>query len=561
MEEVLLYVLKLNVLAAAVILLALMFSGFMKEKYSVWWRNRLWLLVSVLLLCPFPFPAAEHAVRIAVPDEFVLQPETEESTAVAEKEETARLQEEELLPDRTESGEVTSEINAPEVRTVELEWILRGAIVIWLTGVLAVFGFRLLGYRIVKKELNRWSVAEPDKELLLKYRILCREMGIRHPPGIRLNPKLTTPLLTGLFRPQLYLPSEQFTQREMELLLEHELCHYRRKDLWYQLVLQTVCTVYWWNPALWMMKRQAQKEVEFLCDEMVTKEKKKDERMQYNYLLARTAVRSRSFYGMSTGFSKDMSVLKERMVNVMKSGGRKKGTILTVCFAAVLLAANVMTGCSVKENGETEKNRTVETESVSSVSDPEQEPLSTEPVETKQPEATATPEPTTTPELTVTPESTPTPEPTETPKPTEIPEATPTPTEEETTAVQTKINVYEGEYMQEQLRSGDPDVGNKGYIVKTSNITSTSFDFSIYYFQYHFDTNQETEDLVFRKHIAVFVEDGTKAVYDGKDYDLTFTFPDQSNTYPDAVYMQISGYEPVEGLTFSNSQIPGHEFG
>lgn len=549
MEEVLLYVLKLNVLAAAVILLALMFSGFMKEKYSVWWRNRLWLLVSVLLLCPFPFPAAEHAVRIAVPDEFVLQPETEESTAVAEKEETAGMQEEELLPDRTESGEVTSEINAPEERTVELEWILRGAIVIWLTGVLVVFGFRLLGYRIVKKELNRWSVAEPDKELLLKYRILCREMGIRHPPGIRLNPKLTTPLLTGLFRPQIYLPSEQFTQREMELLLEHELCHYRRKDLWYQLVLQTVCTVYWWNPTLWMMKQQAQKEVEFLCDEMVTKEKKKDERMQYNYLLARTAVRSRSFYGMSTGFSKDMSVLKERMVNVMKSGSRKKGTILTVCFAAVLLAANVMTGCSVKENGETEKNRTVETESVSSVSDPEQEPLSTEPVETKQPEATATPEPTTAPELTVTPESTPTPEPTETP------EATPTPTEEE--AVKAKVQVYEGEYREEALLGGEPGMIKDGCIIEVSNVTDTSFDFKIY--QHLRASGNGKKELIFRQHTAIFIDDGTVAVYDGKDYDLTFTFPDYDHVLPVVISIEVSGFAPVEGKEFINNRIPGYE--
>lgn len=327
MEEILLYVLKMNVLAAAVILLALLLSGFMKQRYSVWWRNRLWLLVAVLLLFPYPFPVAEYAFQISIPEEIVLQPEKKENVFVSDGEEMGRMQEEKTLltETETESGKVTSEVEKSEERTVELEWILRGAVAVWLTGVLFVFGFRLLGYRVVKKELNRWSVTEPDKELLLKYRILCRKMGICCPPAIRLNSKLTTPLLNGLFRPQIYLPSEQFTQREMELLLEHELCHYRRKDLWYQLVIQIVCTVYWWNPMLWMMKQQVQKEVEFLCDEMVTKEKKKDERMQYNYLLVRTAVRSRSFYGMSTGFSKDMSVLKERMVNVMKSGKKKKG--------------------------------------------------------------------------------------------------------------------------------------------------------------------------------------------------------------------------------------------
>lgn len=142
----------------------------------------------------------------------------------------------------------------------------------------------------------------------------------------------------------------------------------------------------------------------------------------------------------------------------------------------------------------------------------------------------------------------------------EEPESTPEPEEEGEQAVQAKRKVYAGEYLQEQLRSGDAESGRKGYIVKTSDITATSFDFSIYSYAFDFEAGQEKEDLVFRKHTAVFVEDGTKAVYDGKEYDLTFTFPDNSGTRPDAVYMQISGYEPVEGLTFSNSNIPGHEF-
>lgn len=581
MEDVFLYVLKLNILAAAVILLALILSGFLRHRYSVWWRNRLWLLVAVLLLFPLPFPAAEHAFRIPVPDEIVLRSGqgAELSDPGGKKGEiisgTEALEASSEVLSEESSEKVFSKDTDPSGKTVALEWILRGAAAVWLAGVMLALGNRILGYRVVKKELGRWSMEEPDKELLLKCRKMSRDMGIRHPPRIFLNQKLTTPLLSGLFRPKIYLPSEQFTQRELELLLEHELCHYRRKDLWYQQLLQIVCIVYWWNPMLWVMKKQAQKELEFLCDEMVTKEKRKDERMQYNYLLARTAVRSRKFYGMSTGFSKDMSVLKERMVNVMKSGSRKKGSILTVCFIAVLVAANIMTGCSVKEKSDTDDKSTVQSESVSGESDPEQEPLSTEPVEAEKPEAAVTPESAVSDKkTTVTPEPTATPDPTETPKSTETPESTknpemqetaPTPAaepqEEQTTAVQAKINVYEGEYMQEQLRSGDPDIGTKGYIVKTSNITAISFDFAIYYYQYHFDTSQETEDLVFRKHTAVFAGDGTAAVYDGKDYDLTFSFPDKSNTYPDAVYMQISGYGPVEGLTFSNSNIPGHEFG
>lgn len=580
MEDVFLYVLKLNILAAAVILLALILSGFLRHRYSVWWRNRLWLLVAVLLLFPLPFPAAEHAFRIPVPDEIVLRSGqgAELSDPGGKKGEiisgTEALEASSEVLSEESSEKVFSKDTDPSGKTVALEWILRGAAAVWLAGVMLALGNRILGYRVVKKELGRWSMEEPDKELLLKCRKMSRDMGIRHPPRIFLNQKLTTPLLSGLFRPKIYLPSEQFTQRELELLLEHELCHYWRKDLWYQQLLQIVCIVYWWNPMLWVMKKQAQKELEFLCDEMVTKEKRKDERMQYNYLLARTAVRSRKFYGMSTGFSKDMSVLKERMVNVMKSGSRKKGSILTVCFIAVLLAANIMTGCSVKEKSDTDNKSTVQSESVSGESDPEQEPLSTEPVEAEKPEAAVTPESAVSDKkTTVTPEPTATPDRTETPKSTETQESTknpetqetaPTPAaepqEEQMTAVQAKINVYEGEYKQDRLYSGEPEMANDGYIVRISSITDTSFDFAIYHYKYTPETNEVADEMIFRTHTAIFVGDGETAVYDGKDYDLTFTFPNGHGAYPEATDMEISGFPPVEGADFSNNSIPGHEF-
>lgn len=235
-----------------------------------------------------------------------------------------------------------------------------------------------------------------------------------------------------------------------------------------------------------------------------------------------------------------------------------------------LLAVNGMTGCSMKENEETGKNSTMQTENVSSVSDPEQETLSTEPVETEQPEATVTPEPTATPEPTVTPEPTATPEPTEIPESTETPktpETTPTPTvepEKETMAVQAKINVYEGEYKQKEMYSSGDELSGIDYFVKVTNVTDTTFDFAIYSYTYEREDPRDaangSKELVFRNHTAIFVGDGETAVYDGKDYDLTFTFPDGRNTYPDAVIMQISGFAPVEGLEFLNNNVPGHEF-
>ena len=552
MADFLLYVLKLNVLAALLIVLIMSVSGFLSKKYSVWWRSWIWLAVSLVLLVPVQLPDYWNVIHIQIPQQVTEErvSEVNEEVRVQGQEGTGENLSTENSLAASESTDLPENTAQSQKQGIQMPSLYQILTVVWLA-VAALYGlYKLSGSYIVQRELKLW-----------------------------MNAKVTTPLLTGLLRPRIYLPSDRYTWKELELLLSHELSHYRHHDLWYKLILQLAGIVYWFNPLLHWMRREADQDLEFLCDERIMKDGAHDERMQYNYLLAQTAAQRRNFYGLSTGFNGSLADLKKRMVNIMRAGKLKKGKFITFCFLAVFVFMNVMTGCSIKEQEDTSA---VSTESVSqSESESDTSAEATQTLET-------TPE--TTPEPTQEPLTT---EPVATPEPTDVPEEeqntdgteeTQQPAEDETEetktdsgeedgdnqpdeegetveAVQAKVNVYGGEYMQEQLRSGDPDVGSKGYIVKTSNITATSFDFSIYYFEYHFDTNQETEDLVFRNHTAVFTEDGTKAVYDGKDYDLTFTFPDKSNTLPDAVYMQISGYAPVEGLTFSNSDIPGHKFG
>ena len=552
MADFLLYVLKLNVLAALLIVLIMSVSGFLSKKYSVWWRSWIWLAVSLVLLVPVQLPDYWNVIHIQIPQQVTEErvSEVNEEVRVQGQEGTGENLSTENSLAASESTDLPENTAQSQKQGIQMPSLYQILTVVWLA-VAALYGlYKLSGSYIVQRELKLW-----------------------------MNAKVTTPLLTGLLRPRIYLPSDRYTWKELELLLSHELSHYRHHDLWYKLILQLAGIVYWFNPLLHWMRREADQDLEFLCDERIMKDGAHDERMQYNYLLAQTAAQRRNFYGLSTGFNGNLADLKKRMVNIMRAGKLKKGKFITFCFLAVFVFMNVMTGCSIKEQEDTSA---VSTESVSqSESESDTSAEATQTLET-------TPE--TTPEPTQEPLTT---EPVATPEPTDVPEVeqntdgteeTQQPAEDETEetktdsgeedgdnqpdeegetveAVQAKVNVYGGEYMQEQLRSGDPDVGSKGYIVKTSNITATSFDFSIYYFEYHFDTNQETEDLVFRNHTAVFTEDGTKAVYDGKDYDLTFTFPDKSNTLPDAVYMQISGYAPVEGLTFSNSDIPGHKFG
>lgn len=572
MADFLLYVFKLNVLAALLIVLVFGVSKFLSKKYSVWWRSWIWLAVSLVLLVPVQIPDYWNVIHIQIPQQV-----TEERVPAVREEVRVQGQEaaEETLPTEnslaaSESTDLLENTSQFREQGIQMPSVYQMLAVVWLA-VAALYGlYKLLGSYIVQRELKRWSIPVPDKSLEMNYQKLCRKMKVSHPPKLWMNAKVTTPLLTGLLRPRIYLPSDRYTWKELELLLSHELSHYRHHDLWYKLILQLVCIVYWFNPLLHWMRREADQDLEFLCDERIMKDGAHEERMQYNYLLAQTAAQRRNFYGLSTGFNGSLADLKKRMVNIMRAGNLKKGKFITFCFLAVFVFMNVMTGCSEKEpedtsavstgsvsQSESESDTSAEaTPTPETTPEPTQEPLTTEPV--------ATPEPTDVPEEEQNTEDEDT---EETQQPAEdTTEETKTDSEDQggenqqddsgetMEAVQAKVNVYEGEYRYEYVMTGL--VVPEYYKVKVSNVTDTSFDFTIYYV----NETEGSEEVVFRTHTAVFVGDGMEAVYDGVDYYLTFTFPDYHEAYPDATDMEISGYGPVEGMTFSNNSIPGHEF-
>lgn len=117
-----------------------------------------------------------------------------------------------------------------------------------------------------------------------------------------------------------------------------------------------------------------------------------------------------------------------------------------------------------------------------------------------------------------------------------------------------KVKLYDGIYFDDR-RFGDTIL--KNYCeVKISNITDTSFDFTVYEVD-----ESGNKKVIFNTNKAVFIDDGTKAAFYGKKYTLYFTFPNKHNAEPIVTDIEISGFEPLEGNTYVNNGIPGHEFG
>ena len=86
------------------------------------------------------------------------------------------------------------------------------------------------------------------------------------------TPSRLEPGVFGVFRPILILPegiAEQLTTVQFEAVLEHELCHARRRDNLAAAVHMLVEALFWFHPLVWWLGARLNAERERACDESV----------------------------------------------------------------------------------------------------------------------------------------------------------------------------------------------------------------------------------------------------------------------------------------------------
>jgi beta-lactamase regulating signal transducer with metallopeptidase domain len=143
------------------------------------------------------------------------------------------------------------------------------AMAVWLTGsVLCAVWFALGWIRAARMSRDslpadpRWRVELND---------LCARLQIRSEVGLRVVAAPTSPVVTGLFAPSILLPvrAQEWDAERRRSVLLHELAHVQRGDCRVQALAQAACTVYWFNPLMWLTFARLRAERERACDDRV----------------------------------------------------------------------------------------------------------------------------------------------------------------------------------------------------------------------------------------------------------------------------------------------------
>lgn len=97
-----------------------------------------------------------------------------------------------------------------------------------------------------------------------------RRMGFKHGTALLTSDDLSSPISWGLMRPVILLNSEAAdANAEAEAIIAHELAHVANLD-WLKLLLARVATsIFWFNPLVWLLAREAHQLREEAADDAV----------------------------------------------------------------------------------------------------------------------------------------------------------------------------------------------------------------------------------------------------------------------------------------------------
>lgn len=103
-------------------------------------------------------------------------------------------------------------------------------------------------------------------------RALSRRVGLASPPDVRLSGEIDAPMVAGLLRPVIVLPSARWpslNDAQQAMAICHELVHLRRADLWLGLVPAIAERLFFFHPLARLAAREYLVAREAACDRAV----------------------------------------------------------------------------------------------------------------------------------------------------------------------------------------------------------------------------------------------------------------------------------------------------
>lgn len=166
-------------------------------------------------------------------------------------------------------------------------------------------------------------------------------LSINNKVKIRISNEIGSPCLCGILHPKILIPlklASNMNEREKKYIILHELCHYKRKDVFIAWLSSFIKAIHWFNPIIYLGLNIMRSDCEEACDEMVLSKLNNNENRDYGNAIINVLqyVNIKSYEPGTTSMITDKKKLKERIESISKN---KKFGFKTVLVGGVIIIA------------------------------------------------------------------------------------------------------------------------------------------------------------------------------------------------------------------------------
>lgn len=155
---------------------------------------------------------------------------------------------------------------------------------VWIVGSVIYILWVMIKYYKAVKALKA-NVIDGTPEMQAKLDLISQKCGIRRKVKLKITDCVISPVTYGFLNHVILIPNREFDDRDFGYIAMHECCHIKNKDIWIKLLTEIYCGIFWWNPLVYLLKKDLSFCLELRCDKRVTKALDDYERCNYGQVL------------------------------------------------------------------------------------------------------------------------------------------------------------------------------------------------------------------------------------------------------------------------------------
>ena len=206
----------------------------------------------------------------------------------------------------------------------------------WLSGCCGLVALAIWRFR-------QWRSLIKEGEIISNPRLLALldsardALGVRRPVKALVVSQATGPAVFGIWNPCLLLPRNilgRLTDDELRFVFLHEMAHVRRQDALLNALFMMTQFLHWFNPLVWLALHRLRANRELVCDAMVLRITRPEERARYGHLLLKLMDEfptTERFLPGTVAVIGDQKEIKRRIIMIKNHGqNRMAGCVLAV---------------------------------------------------------------------------------------------------------------------------------------------------------------------------------------------------------------------------------------